>query len=131
MSKKWLLLFGILDILKIENVITLSTQLLKGEIVIHFLNVFGIVFCSTIVLTGILLIMNKRAGFILSYIEFPFRLLFAYFPFGFLLWINKIQVSDHIMIWTIAFAILETARLVLTIWIHKQEGKKAGARQTV
>lgn len=121
MNKKWIIFFGILDLIKIEKVITLIVKLIKGEIVLHFLNVFGIIFCGLVFTTGLLLIFNKRIGYILSYIEFPFRLLFAYFSFSFLLWINKITESENILIFTILLALMEIGRLLITIKIHRQE----------
>jgi hypothetical protein len=124
-NKKWIIFFGILDLIKIEKVITLIVKLIKGEIVLHFLNVFGIIFCGLVFTTGLLLIFNKRIGYILSYIEFPFRLLFAYFSFSFLLWINKITESENILIFTILLALMEIGRLLITIKIHRQEIKNA------
>lgn len=114
-----------LDLLKVEKVITLIVKLIKGEIALHFLNIFGIIFCGLIFTTGLFLIFNKRIGYILSYLEFPFRLLFAYFSFSFLLWINEIIESENILIFTIVLALLEIGRLLITIKIHRQEIKNA------
>ena len=125
MSKKWIVLFGFLDLLKIEKVINLISKLINGDIKFHFLNIFGIVFCSLVFATGLLLIINKRIGYILSYIEFPIRLLFAYFSFSFLLWFNKIFQSENILIFTTILALLEIIRLLITIKIHRQEIKNA------
>jgi hypothetical protein len=116
--RKWIIAFGILDLLKIEKVLTLIQKLYSGEIVIHFLNIFGILFCSIVVLTGILLIRLKKIGFIFSYIEFPFRLMFAYFSFSFLLYINRFSQTENILAITILLAILEIIRLIITINIH-------------
>ena len=122
--RKWIIAFGILDLLKIEKVLTLIQKLYSGEIVIHFLNIFGIIFCSIVVLTGILLIRLKKSGFILSYIEFPFRLLFAYFSFSFLLYISRIDQTEHILTKTILLAILEIIRIIITINIHRKIFKR-------
>jgi hypothetical protein len=124
-NKNWIVFFGILDLLKIEKVITLIAKLIKGEITLHFLNIFGIIFCGIVFATGLLLIFKKRIGYILSYIEFPFRLFFAYFTFSFLLWINEIIESENILIFTIVLALLEIGRLLITIKIHRQEIKNA------
>ena len=122
--RKWIIAFGILDLLKIEKVITLIQKLYSGEIVVHFLNIFGILFCSVVVLTGVLLIRLKKIGFILSYIEFPFRLLFAFFSFSFLLYISRIDQTGNILTMTILLAILEIIRLIITINIHRKIFKR-------
>ena len=122
--RKWIIAFGILDLLKIEKVLTLIQKLYSGEILIHFLNIFGILFCSMVVLTGVLLIRLKKIGFILSYIEFPFRLLFAYFSFSFLLYISRIDQTGNILTMTILLAILEIIRLIITINIHRKIFKR-------
>jgi len=125
MSKNWIVFFGFIDILKIEKLISIITKLINGRIVLNYLNVFGILFTSLIVLTGFFLIKNKRIGFILSYAEFPIRLLFSFLSFNFLLWINKIIVFDNMIIWTLFLTFLEIARLIITILIHKQQIKNA------
>ena len=122
--RKWIIVFGILDLLKIEKVLTLIQKLYSGEIVIHFLNIFGILFCSMVVLTGVLLIRLKKIGFILSYIEFPFRLLFAYFSFSFLLYISRTDLTRNILSMTILLAILEIIRIIITINIHRKIFKR-------
>jgi len=124
--RKWIIAFGILDLLKIEKVFTLIQKLYSGEIVIHFLNIFGILFCSLVVLTGVLLIRLKRIGFILSYIEFPFRLLFAYFSLSFLLYIGRVVQTENILTMTILLAILEIVRLIITIYIHRKIFNRKG-----
>ena len=118
--RKWIIAFGILDLFKIEKVLTIIQKLYSGEIIIHFLNLFGIIFCTLVVLTGFLLINLKKIGFILSYIEFPFRLLFAYFSFSFIFYISQIDQTTHILPMTIFLAILEVIRLIITINIHRK-----------
>lgn len=125
MNKNWIIFFGILDLFKIEKVITLIVRLIKGEIALHFLSIFGIIFCGLVFTTGLFLIFNKKIGYILSYIEFPFRLLFAYFSFSFLLWFNKIIELENILIFTIVLALMEVGRLFITIKIHRKEIKNA------
>ena len=122
--RKFIIAFGILDLLKLEKVLTLIQKLYYGEIVIHFLNIFGIIFCSMVVLTGVFLIRLKKIGFILTYIEFPFRLLFAYFSFSFLLYISRIDQTGNILTMTILLAILEIIRLIITISIHRKIFKR-------
>lgn len=125
MNKNWIIFFGLLDLLKIERVISLIVKLIKGEIALHFLNIFGIIFCSLVFITGLFLIFNKWIGYVLSYIEFPFRLLFAYFSFSFLLWINEIIEYENFLMFTIILALFELVRLLITIKIHRQEIKNA------
>lgn len=125
MSKKVLVLFGILDILFIEKLFNITLKCFQHNI--FFIDVLGILFSSLVILTGILLIKNNRIGFILSYVEFPIRLTIGYFSFGFFLWfVNFVEYGDSLR-WTIIFSVLETIRLIITIIIHRKELANARA----
>jgi len=118
--KKWIILFGILDIFKIKNVIDFIMKIVKGEI--HYINVLGLIFYILVVITGIYLIRLKKIGFILSYIEFPIRLVFMYPSFSFLLYLNKI-IENQVAV-VIILGLLEILRLLITINIHRKIFKK-------
>lgn len=125
-NKNWIVFFGIIDLLKVEKLTDLIIKLLKGKYSLDYLHVFGIIFTGLIVITGYLLIKNKKLGYYLSYIEFPIRLLFSYMSFSFLIWLNVWIQPSSMIIWTIILFVLEILRLIITILIHRQNGKLPG-----
>lgn len=125
-NKNWIVFFGIIDLLKVEKLTDLIIKLLKGKYSLDYLHVFGIIFTGLIVITGYLLIKNKKLGYYLSYIEFPIRLLFSYMSFSLLMWLNVWIQPSSMIIWTIILFVLEILRLIITIIIHRQYGKLPG-----
>lgn len=122
MSKRWIVFFGILDILKIQVLISYSIGLLKNEVKLNYLNVSVLALMIYLIINGYFLIRQRKVGYVLSYIAFPARFLFwTGLSFSFLRWINQNNEPKILIIWTVVLGLLELGRLLITIKIHRQD----------
>ncbi len=71
--------------------------------------------------SGFGLACQKRWGFILSYVQFPFRYLFLLLSFGFIAVIFPMQNTYYFSPVIIIAMLLEIGRLILTIMIQKKD----------
>jgi hypothetical protein len=131
MSKKWIVFFGVLDILKIQILIANAIKLINNEIKLNYLNVSVLILTIYLIINGYFLIRQRKAGYVLSYIAFPARFLFwSGFSFSFLRWINHTNETSIVLIWTIVLSSLELLRLLITIKIHRQTLKFASPKNS-
>ncbi len=77
-----------------------------------------------LIASGLLLILRKKLGLIIYYLEFPLRLFFVTLTFGFLLRLLGLQMGTltYKLVMTSIFT-LEFGRLAFTIWTHKTHYK--------
>lgn len=67
------------------------------------------------------LAMGRKWGFVVSYVQFPFRFAYAGFSFGFIACIPGLSISGGAAEpWFVIAAALECGRLVWTILIHRR-----------
>lgn len=126
--KRLLMVFGALDIItlirnyeqiiNLRQIVNLPTDFINFPvtIIVKFLVVISLG------LSAYFLLRHKKEGLWLTYVLFPFRLLFMILSFGFLLAISRF-FTEHtefykILIWILIG--LELGRLLLTIQIHRK-----------
>ncbi|MFH1021809.1 MAG: hypothetical protein V1809_00295 [Planctomycetota bacterium] len=69
---------------------------------------------------------HRRWGFILSYVQFPFRMIYLVLSFGFLLLIPRLFVKPQMYMPVLIVAmVLECARIVFTAMIHLKMTKRS------
>ncbi|MEW6251970.1 MAG: hypothetical protein AB1716_15115 [Planctomycetota bacterium] len=77
-------------------------------------------FFASLPLSAAGLLLAKRWGLILSYAQFPFRLLFVLLSFGFITIAARLLHAPELYEALVVTAmVLEVARLVCSIWIHR------------
>jgi hypothetical protein len=120
--KKLLQLFGLLDIITLvrnyKHIVPSSIAWTDFPLI-----TIGSTFLyALLVLSAFFLIRKQKTGLWLTYIQFPFRMMFLILSFGFLLMINNLfnnQPETYgIMIWILIG--IEIVRLIFTILIHKK-----------
>jgi len=113
-----LMVFGILDLIVLLNIVWLQATAPPRFMLITTVD---FVFMVSLLFSAIFLIRQNRLGCIISYLQFPFRFLFYNLSFGFLLYLNHfINNSGFYSALLIFCVLLEIARLVITIIIHKR-----------
>ena len=128
MNKNGLVLFGILDIVSFIRMYKLGLNLLDfSEYCFDLPSIMGVLELTLILslpITGILLLLRKKAGLIVYYFQFPFKIGFLILSFGFLLKIFQLPFSSTAYyIILIIVILLEIIRLYLSIITHKEIGK--------
>lgn len=92
------------------------------------LNQLKSVFLISLAVSPFGLIFQKKWGYILYYVQFPFRYLFVVLSFGFLTYLVPASPSfSRLMI--IVAMILEIVRLILTVKIHLTGNKSLNINQ--
>lgn len=82
--------------------------------------ILNLVLFLLLLASGLLLILRKRIGIIIYYIEFPLRILFAILTFGFILKLFALQFDSWSYKVLFAFiGLLELLRLVYSIWLQR------------
>jgi hypothetical protein len=120
--KKFLVLFGILDLITVLKNYNNFYRLVFPNNGYHWLNVVILLIYMSLIISGYLLIRQKKSGIWFSYFQFPLRLLFALFTFGFLMILNRF-INDQqigIQLFTGLLAVLEIGRFIVTIMIHRK-----------
>lgn len=120
--KKFLVLFGILDLITVLKNYNNFYRLVFPNNGYHWLNVVILLIYMSFIISGYLLIRQKKSGIWFSYFQFPLRLLFALFTFGFLMILNRF-INDQqigIQLFTGLLAVLEIGRFIVTIMIHRK-----------
>ena len=119
-----LILFGIFDALLI---LKFGYQVLLPDVMIRYgifslpflLSCFRAIVIVSLAFSAYGLIRSRTWAFIISYFQFPFRLLFLFLSFGFLTYASWIFHLPSIYRPIILFAIaMEAVRLVATIYAH-------------
>ena len=120
-NKKTLIAFGVLDLITMVDNYSYA-QNYFARVGFELLIVTFVLLYVSLVISGILLIMKKKAGIWISYVQFPIRMMFMILSFDFLLKINHLlnlgSAVYDVMMWL--FMALEVARLVITIQIHRR-----------
>ncbi len=122
MTKKTLILFGLLDLVSFVVTFKFIIKVIENFERFSLLSIPEILLIVSFVASGILLIMRKKTSLIIYYFQFPLRVSFMILTFGFLFKILGFQydsVSYKILL-GVTF-LLEIGRLIITIWIHKKE----------
>jgi len=119
--KKLLILFGVLDFITVikgyHNVQKLIFNSNFSSMHIPLILIF-----LSFIFSGYFLIRQKEIGLWISYLQFPLRLIFAFFSLGFLMllnsYFNDLYYGGKIL--TAMLVILEVGRLILSIMIHRK-----------
>jgi hypothetical protein len=128
MKKYGLLLCGFLDIVSFILTSKLGLKLLNFSNyrfdLSSVLSVLELMLILSLPITGILLLLRKKAGLILYYYQFPFRMGFLILSFGFLLKIFRqpFNTTAYNIILVIVI-LLEIIRLSFSIVTHKKINK--------
>lgn len=122
-----LVIFGILDLILVfhfgfsvmQSAFSISRQLSSVGVLTASIELGRLLFMISLILSGIYLVRGKGQGCIISYIQFPFRFIFMYLSFGFLIYWNFLMRTERFYLETIVFCMgLEIVRLFLTILSH-------------
>lgn len=125
--KKLLIIFGILDFLAIIKAFDTISTVIKNGTTFYWMNIILLILYASLFVSGFFLIKRKNIGIWIYYIQFPFRLMFlAGLSFGFILLASRLfndneMISRFLLIFCI---VLEVARLLTTIFIHKKLSEK-------
>lgn len=121
MKKNILIAFGLLDILSFVLSYKIGVNMLNSIGQIPILSILEILLIVSLIVSGIFSIMRKKVSLIIYYFQFPFKLGFVILTFAFLLRLFEFQYNSNgyqILLWFIG--LLEIARLIFTIMIHKR-----------
>lgn len=124
MKKNLLIAFGLLDILSFIQSYKIGVNMLNSIGHIPILSILEILLIVSLIASGIFSIMRKKVSLIIYYIQFPFKLGFVILTFAFLFRLFGFQYNSNeyqILLWFIG--LLEIARLIFTIMIHKRKFK--------
>jgi hypothetical protein len=116
--KNLLILFGVLDFIAVFKSYKGIYQLSFANSNFLWMDLLILLIYFSLIASGFYLIKKKKPGLWISYLQFPLRLVFVIFSFGFLLIINGINQLIGMYVLTIILAVLEIIRLVITILIH-------------
>jgi hypothetical protein len=122
MKKNLLIAFGLLDLISFVLSYKIGINLLNSIGQIPILSILEILLIVSLIASGILSIKRKKISLIIYYIQFPLKLGFVILTFAFLFRLFGFQYDSseyRILLWFIA--LLEIARLVFSIMIHKRE----------
>lgn len=122
MKKNLLIAFGLLDLISFVLSYKIGINLLNSIGQIPILSILEILLIVSLIASGILSIMRKKISLIIYYVQFPLKLGFVILTFAFLFRLFGFQYDSNeyrILFWFIA--LLEIARLIFSIMIHKRE----------
>ena len=86
------------------------------------MNSLEILLILSFMVSGVLSIMRKKIALVLYYFQMPLRLTFVILTFGFLINIFGFQFNSiGFKVMFILTSLLEIARLIFTIMLHKRE----------
>ena len=125
MTKKTLILFGLLDLVTFVVTFKFLIKLIENIELISLLSIPEILLIVSLIVSGVLSIMRNKISLIVYYFQFPLRVTFMILTFGFLFKLLGYQYDSlGYKILIIITFLLEILRLVITIMIHKKEYKK-------
>lgn len=122
MKKNLLIAFGLLDLISFVLSFKIGINLLNSIGQIPILSTLEIILIVSLIASGIFSIMRKKISLIIYYIQFPLKLGFVILSFAFLFRLFGFQydsIEYRFLLWFIA--LLEIARLIFSIMIHKRE----------
>lgn len=124
MKKDLLIAFGLLDLFSFIQSYKIGVNMLNSIGQIPILSILEILLIVSLIASGILSIMRNKISLIIYYIQFPLKLGFVILTFAFSLKLFGFQYDSNgyrILMWIIV--LLEIARLIFSIMIHKREFK--------
>ena len=134
LSRAVLTIFALLDAVLLGRFLTsIYVRDIAGELrwCVFAMDAGRSLFLVSLAASSLGLAMERRWAMFLSYVQFPFRLLFALLSFGFLTLIPGLSSSAYgQMPVVIAAMVLEGVRLIVTIGLHvkSRRGDQSRAR---
>jgi hypothetical protein len=122
MKNNVLIILGLLDLFSFSQTYKVGLILLDNFKYFPLMNSLEILLILSFMVSGVLSIMRKKIALVLYYFQMPLRLTFVILTFGFLINIFGFQfnsIGSKVMF--ILTFLLEIARLIFTIMIHKRE----------
>jgi hypothetical protein len=125
MTKKTLIILGFLDLVSFAVTYKFGLKMIGNIELAPLMTIPEILLIFSFIASGILSILRKKSSLIIYYFQFPLKVTFMILTFGFLLKLSGFQYdsSGYKILLYITF-LLEIARLVITIMIHKKEFRK-------
>ena len=125
MTKKTLILFGLLDLVSFVVTYKFVIKVIENIDRFSLLSIPEILLIVSLIASGVLSIMRKKTSLIIYYIQFPLRVTFMILTFGFIFILLGFQYdSVGYRILVVITFLLEIIRLLITIMIHKKEYNK-------
>ena len=120
-SKGFLILFGMLDFLTVLKNYSSIYRLIFPNREFHWIGAVYLLFFISLLLSGYFLVKQKKLGIWISYFQFPLRLYFMFFSFGFLMIIHRIFGLQQIGVLILSgfLTVLEIGRLFISIMIQR------------
>jgi hypothetical protein len=120
--KKLLILFGVLDILTLIRWFALKTIFvaMASSFGMLLLKAATYLLLASLLFSAYFLIRGSRIGLLITYWQFPFRILLSVYSFSILISIMDLLYLGQIyvpLMWVILC--LEVLRLVITIRVHR------------
>ena len=122
MNKNLLIVFGLIDLVSFIQTYKLGVSILDSIEHFPIMSILEILLIISLIASGVLSIMRKKISLIIYYFQIPLRIAFMILTFGFVLKIFGLQYDSvgYKVIVGITF-LLELARLIFTIMIHKRK----------
>lgn len=122
MKNNVLIILGLLDLFSFSQTYKVGLILLDNFKYFPLMNSLEILLILSFIVSGVLSIMRKKIALVLYYFQMPLRLTFVILTFGFLINIFGFQFNSiGFKVMFILTSLLEIARLIFTIMIHKRE----------
>ena len=122
MKNNVLIILGLLDLFSFSQTDKVGLILLDNFKYFPLMNSLEILLILSFMVSGVLSIMRKKIALVLYYFQMPLRLTFVILTFGFLINIFGFQFNSiGFKVMFILTFLLEIARLIFTIMLHKRE----------
>lgn len=122
MKNNVLIILGLLDLFSFSQTYKVGLILLDNFKYFPLMNSLEILLILSFMVSGVLSIMRKKIALVLYYFQMPLRLTFVILTFGFLINIFGFQFNSiGFKVMFILTFLLEIARLIFTIMLHKRE----------
>jgi len=122
MKNNVLIILGLLDLFSFSQTYKVGLILLDNFKYFPLMNSLEILLILSFMVSGVLSIMRKKIALVLYYFQMPLRLTFVILTFGFLINIFGFQFNSiGFKVMFILTTLLEIARLIFTIMLHKRE----------
>lgn len=122
MKKNLLIAFGFLDLFSFIQSFKIGINMINSIEQIPIFSILEILLIISLIPSGIFSIMRKKISLIIYFIQFPLKLVFVILTFAFLFILFGFKYNSNeytILLWLIV--LLEIARLIFSIMIHKKE----------
>lgn len=93
-----------------------------SDVLITFgIPILSVIMVLSLIASGVFLILGRKTGIVISYFQFPLRLMFLTLTFGFVLGFPGLRIDTLTYKTLLAFiAGLELIRLIFSIWVHRK-----------